>query len=116
MANTNPLVTAAKQEQVYNFVNLSSGSALNLGQGNYFYKTITGTTTFTVTNVPSNVAVGFLLELTNPGSQTLNWPASFKWPGGAAPSWTVSGVDVIVGVTRDGGVTWRVARVMRDSK
>ena len=67
----------------------------------------TGETTFTFSNPSaSGTACSFTLILTNGGSQTVNWPASVDWPGGAAPSLTASGVDVISFYTTDGGTTW----------
>lgn len=93
-----------------------SASAVDLSAGNYFSKTIAADTTFTFTNTPSSRATGFVLELTNAGSKVITWPGSVKWPGGAAPTLTSSGVDVLVFLTRDGGTTWRGILSMRDSK
>ena len=72
----------------------------------------TATTAFTFSNPhvlgspSSGVACGFVMYLTNPGSQTLNFPAGVKWAGGTPPSFTASGLDVIVFETIDGGATW----------
>jgi hypothetical protein len=42
-------------------VDMSSGTAVDLAEGNYFMKTISGSTTFTITNVPSGtIATGNL--------------------------------------------------------
>ena len=67
----------------------------------------TATTTFTFSNPKaSGNEDGFILILTNGGSQTVNWPASVDWAGGSAPTLTASGVDVLVFETTDGGATW----------
>lgn len=66
----------------------------------------TSTTTFTFSNPLSGVEDGFILHLTNGGSQTVNWPASVDWAGGTAPSLTAAGVDALVFQTLDGGTTW----------
>jgi hypothetical protein len=81
---------------------------IDLELGNVVTGTVdTGETTFTFSNPSaSGTACSFTLILTNGGSQTVNWPASVDWPGGAAPSLTASGVDVISFYTTDGGTTW----------
>ena len=94
-----------------------AASAIDLSTGNYFTKTISGATTFTVSNVPASGTVGaFILELTNGGSATVTWFSGVKWASGTAPTLTASGVDVIAFYTHDGGTTWRGAVVSKDSK
>lgn len=78
---------------------------INWSLGNYFTKTITGATTFTFSNFPASGFTMLTLKLTNGGSASIAWPASVKWSGGAAPSLTTSGVDIINLFTDDGGVT-----------
>lgn len=98
-------------------VDMGAGTAIDQAEGNYFTKTISGNTTFTITNVPSGtVASGFILELTNGGSATVTFPAAVKWAGGTAPTLTTSGVDVLVFITDDNGTTWRGMVSMLDSK
>ena len=85
-----------------------SASNIDLSAGNYFTKTISGTTTFTVSNVATSGDVGaFVLVLTNGGSATVNWFSGVTWAGGTAPTLTASGVDLIAFFTIDGGTTWR---------
>ena len=100
---------------------LGSGSGsrtIDLTLGNYVSATVTGVTTWTFSNPPASArAGGFVLELTNGGSATQNWPAGVtKWPGGVAPTLTASGVDVLTFITDDGGTTWRGMASMLDSK
>ena len=83
----------------------ASGTSIDLDLGNYFYKTITGATTFTFDNAKANLATHFYLELTNP-STNITWPASVDWAGGSAPTLTTTGVDILEFITRDGGTTW----------
>ena len=84
-----------------------TGTAIDLTTGNYFYKTISGNTTFTVTNSPSsNTAQSFILELTNGGAFVITWFAGLTFPGGTAPTLTASGRDVLAFFTRDGGTTY----------
>lgn len=84
-----------------------AASAIDLATGTYFTKTISGTTTFTLSNVPSTgTAANFILDITNGGSATLTFWSGIKWAGGAAPTLTSSGRDVLAFFTHDGGTTW----------
>lgn len=92
-------------------------SAIDLATGNYFTKTISTTTTFTVSNVPASGTVGaFVLELTNGGAATVNWFSGVKWAGGTAPTLTAAGVDILGFYTHDAGTTWRGLVLAKDSK
>lgn len=78
--------------------------------------TIGGATTFTETNRPGSTTVGNItLALTNPGAFTVNWPASWKWPAGVAPTRTVSGLDIYVALCYD-ATTVHAAQSMKDSR
>jgi hypothetical protein len=80
---------------------------VDLTLGNYFTKTITTTTTFTVTNTPTTGIVGsFILDLTNGGAFTITWWSGVKWASGTAPTLTASGRDCLGFFTHDGGATW----------
>lgn len=81
---------------------------IDLTSGNVVSATVdTSTTTFTFSNpTASDEGCGFILFLTNGGSQTVNWPASVDWPAATAPTLTASGVDILVFNTIDGGTTW----------
>ena len=82
-------------------------SAIDLSTGNFFSKTISGTTTFTVSNVPTTgTAASFVLDLTNGGSATVNWWSGVKWAAGTPPTLTASGRDSLGFYTYDGGTTW----------
>ena len=84
-----------------------AASDIDLSLGNYYTKTISATTSFTVSNVPaSGTAASFILDLTNGGSQTVNFMTGIKWAGGTAPTLTASGRDVLGFFTYDGGTTW----------
>jgi hypothetical protein len=97
-----PILTGTKETQV-----AISASAIDLATGNYFTKTISGTTTFTISNAASSGTVNsFILQLTNGGSATVNWFSGVKWAGGTAPTLTSSGVDVLGFYSIDGGTTW----------
>jgi hypothetical protein len=84
-----------------------AASNIDLSLGNYFSKTISGTTTFTVSNTPATgTAISFILDLTNGGSATVNWWSNVKWAGGTPPTLTASGRDVLGFFTYDNGTTW----------
>ena len=98
-------------------LSVMSDDNIDLATGNYFTKTISGDTTFTVTNVPSaGVVVSFILELTNAGSAVITWFSGVKWAGGTPPTLTESGVDVLRFYTHDGGTTWRGFLLSKDSR
>jgi hypothetical protein len=90
---------------------------IDLNSGNYFTKTISGATTFSVSNVPSTgIVASFILELTNPGSGTITWWANVKWAGGSAPSLTASGRDILGFYTHNGGTIWNGLVLAKDVK
>ena len=92
-------------------------SDINLNNGNYFTRTISGTTTLTVSNVPAaGTAASFILDLTNGGSATINWWTGVKWAGGTAPTLTSAGRDVLGFFTHDGGTTWTGLVLGKDVK
>ena len=98
-------------------VALGTGSAIDLALGDVFSKTISGATTFTLSNVASSGHVSaFILELTNGGSASVTLWSGIKWAGGTAPTLTTSGVDLLGFITRDGGTTWRGFVLAKDSK
>lgn len=110
--NTNPTITAGKETKVS-----IAASDIDLSLGNYYSKTISGTTTFTVSNVPTTgTAASFILDLTNGGSATINWWTGVKWAGGTAPTLTTSGRDVLGFFTYDGGTTWTGLVLGKDVK
>lgn len=94
-----------------------AASAIDLAAGNAFTKTISGTTTFTLSNVPaSGTLYCFILELTNGGSATVNLWSGVKWPGGVVPTLTASGKDILGFYTHDGGTIWNGFLMAKDEK
>lgn len=101
---------------VNNLGGVSGSTTINLTFGNYVKATAAGITTWIFTfSAPASNASGFVLELTNGGTYTMNWPLSVRWPGGTAPTLTATGVDVLIFITNDNGVTWRGALSMLNS-
>lgn len=94
-----------------------AASNIDLSTGNFFTRTISGTTTFTVSNVPaSGTAMSFILDLTNGGSATVNWWTGVRWAGGVAPTLTAAGRDSLGFYTYDGGTTWTGLLLGKDIK
>ena len=94
-----------------------AASDIDLATGNYFSKTISGSTTFTVSNTPTTgTAASFILDLTNGGSATITWWSGVKWAGGTVPTLTSAGRDVLGFFTHDGGTTWTGLVLGKDVK
>lgn len=90
-------------------VTISAGSGnitLNPNDGSYQTITITGSTTFSFASIPNGRAGGFILEITNGGSQNVFWPASVRWPKSVGPTLSAGSTDLISFITRNGGATW----------
>ena len=93
-----------------------AANTIDLSLGNYFTKTITTATTFTVSNTPVAGTVGeFILDITNGGAGILTW-WGVKWVSGNSPTLTPVGRDVLGFFTHDGGATWTGVVVGKDIK
>jgi hypothetical protein len=96
--------------EVTNAIGSTGGGTqdIDLSLGNSVSATVdTSANTFTFSNpTASDEQNGFVLYLTNGGSQTVNWPASVDFAGGTAPTLTSAGVDVLVFTTIDAGTRW----------
>lgn len=91
--------------------------SFDVGVAQYHTWTVNGASTVTFTNLPAgSVVVGLILRVTNGESAVITWPTSVKWPGGVKPVLTVSGVDLLVFLTDDGGLTWRGMVAGKDIK
>lgn len=96
---------------------VGTAATVNMETANFFSATSTAATTWAFTNpVASGDFGGFILELTNGGAYTQAWPAAVDWPGGAAPTLTASGKDILLFVTRDAGTTYHGMAASLDSK
>ena len=92
---------------------------IDVATGNLFTKTmlLAAMATLTVSNVPaSGTLASFILDLTNGGSATITWWSGVKWAGGAAPTLTAAGRDVLGFYTHDGGTTWTGLLMSKDAK
>ncbi len=95
---------------------VSGSVTINMNNYSYYEHTITGNTTYTVSNIPTGFTT-FIIELTNAGSYTITWPTNTKWNAGITPTLTSgTGVDMIQFTTSNGGSTWRAITVMLDNR
>lgn len=90
---------------------VANNFSLDLSSGNVFDITLTANSTITIA---SRTMVGtcysFLLIVHQGASAyTLTGPASFKYPGAVAPTFSISSVNIVSGVTVDGGTTFLVS-------
>ena len=96
--------------EVTNAIGATGGGTqdIDLSLGNSVSATVdTSANTFTFSNpTASDEQNGFVLYLTNGGSQTVNWPASVDFAGGTVPTLTSAGVDGLVFPTIDAGTRW----------
>lgn len=80
--------------------------AFDCDASNFFKKTCTGAHTISFTNVPAGSWAG-VIELTNGGLGVLTLPSGSTWEGGAAPTLSTSGLDILTVYTMNGGTNWR---------
>lgn len=92
-------------EKVQNLGNITGSKAIDVSLGLAVIGEVTGDTTFSFINIPTD-AIVVTLQLTNGGSYTITWPTSIKWAGGKAPKLTATGIDIIVLTTNDNGTSW----------
>jgi hypothetical protein len=110
---TAPILTGAPFVDGSYRSNITAVAALDIdcSLGNYFTKTISDASTFTVSNVPSGRSYGFTLELTHTGG-AVTWFAGVAWPSDTAPTLTTGKTHLFVFVTDNGGTGWRGAALI----
>ena len=94
----------------------SGNVTIDLATANFYSATANANTTWTFANAsPANTLSGVVLALSNGGADTQTW-TNVAWSGGAAPSLTANGLDILVFVSYDAGVTWNGMPASLDSK
>ena len=97
----------APYEKVEAHGTISVATTIAASDGNIHTFTVGGNITLTLN---PNCLTGFCrtltLVITNGGAYTITWPASVKWAGGSAPTFTASGVNIVTLITVDAGTTW----------
>lgn len=85
-----------------------TSTSINLNNGNVFTHTLSGNTTYSISNAVSGQAHSFTLIITQTATvRTIAFPASVKWQGGEIPNMSIANKTYILTfVTVDGGTTW----------
>ncbi len=99
----------------HNSISSAAGTlTIDLTTGNSFVTTLTeNITTVTISNPPATGDYGqFVIKIIQDGAGgafTITWPASVLWPGGTAPTITVTNnaIDEVTLRTIDAGTEWR---------
>jgi hypothetical protein len=90
-------------------VTLSGTSTeINLSLGNVFTHTLTGNTTYSISNAVNGQAHSFTLIITQTSTaRAVTFPSSIKWQGGEIPDLTTENKTyVLTFLTINGGTTW----------
>lgn len=103
---TSPITTIDISGAYSSNINAVSALSINCSSGNFFTKTITSGSTFTVTGVPASRAYSFTIEITHTAG-TITWFSGVEWPNGTAPTLTSGKTHLFMFVTDDGGTRWR---------
>jgi len=92
------------RETVYDIGTITTNTSIDFNDGTVQTVTGNGDCLFTFTNPPASGLAGTVtLIITNGGANTTTWHSAVDWPGGAAPSLSSSGTDVLSFLTTDGG-------------
>jgi hypothetical protein len=98
-------VSGTVKAQTYEdtFASLASNT-VDLSTATVFERSLAASATFAFTNPPANgTAFSFVLKLTSNGN-SVTWPSTVRWDNGNTPA--LSGVDVFVFLTHDGGANY----------
>jgi hypothetical protein len=94
----------------------SGNVTIALSTGNFFSATTNANATWIFANAsPANSLSGVVLALTNGGAYDQTW-TNVAWSGGAAPTLTAAGLDILVFVSYDGGTNWNGMPASLDSQ
>ena len=85
-----------------------TSTTINLSLGNVFTHSLTGNTTYTISNAVSGQAHSFTLIINQTATvRTLTFPSSVKWQGGEIPDMTTPNKTYILTfMSVNGGTTW----------
>ena len=85
-----------------------TSTTIDLLLGNVFTHTLSGNTTYSITNAVSGQAHSFTLIINQTATvRTLTFPANVKWQGGEIPDLsTASKTYILTFMTVDGGTNW----------
>jgi len=92
-------------------VAMGGATAIDCSAGNYFTKTVNGSTTFSFSNVPASRAFAIVVEITHT-SGTVAWPSAVKFSAAGAPTLSTGKTHLFVLVTDNGGSRWRASALV----
>src|SRR6267378_641824 len=102
----------ARPRWPFNSPVVGATTTLDLSLARTFVFTVSQATTIAFTNVPSASFTTRVIALISNGSAfALTFPASVVWLVGGAPTFRLSGVDIVELITRDGGTTWYASKM-----
>ena len=86
------IISKIAQDYVVSVTANSATTTLDLSQGNTFYVTISASTTFAFSNVPtgSNLTNFSIITYNSAGGYAISWPASVTWAGAQTPARTTA--------------------------
>jgi hypothetical protein len=86
------IVSIIAQDYVVSVTANSATTTLDLSQGNTFYVTMSASTTFAFSNVPtgSNLTNFSIITYNSAGGYAISWPAGVTWSGGQTPARTTT--------------------------
>ena len=107
LSNLMPISGGVLVNYTEKLITLASG-AIDLNTGNVFTHTLSGDTTYSITNAVNGVAHSFTLIITQISTvRTLIFPSSVKWQKGEIPDLSIaSKTYVLTFMTIDGGTNW----------
>jgi len=85
-----------------------SSYTIDCSAGNYFTKSVSSNSTFSVSNVPSSGSYSFTLLVTHTGG-SIGWFSGVKWSENTAPTLSTGKKHLFMFVTNDGGSNWYAA-------
>ena len=87
---------------------VSNTFTLDLASGNVFDISLTANSTIALTGRATvGTVYSFVIVVRQLGGPfSLGGPASFKYSGGVAPTYSINSVNILTGITVDGGVTF----------
>lgn len=104
------LTVTARRRKLVALGNISGSVNIDLSSAGVITATLTGATTLTWTNLPASGYVADIelrLSQDATGSRVVTWPASGKWPGGAAFVLTTAASSMdVVGASIDSAGAW----------
>lgn len=113
-ASTSPTITGGMTFSGSTKQNVLAIAALDLDVSatEFFTKSISTNSTFTISNPTAAKGQAFLLFLTISGGAAPTWPANVLWSSGLKPT-LGDGLHVLGFVSCDGGTTWEASNPVR---